>query len=374
MTLVLECNLCLLIFSQPTSINLLECTMSTIRFLKELSDGDHKIFDAVVLEIWNTQIRPIYCAILFGFEMTHELNEEIIAPLLQESEWFYGVNKIALEMMVLLETSVDRETEDSNLEVEESTRWPPLQDDFVMQRHLKQSSIPLQNSSLEVHKGVICAIQLSDDLTMLPQCVPSYESLFSKGSLHEQHSPTTIANVYQIDFIKLCAFRKANLLTGPVIVEDDVEELVVLGHSWGMDKSQVFSHFLLSMYKIGKDDMVEDLFLKSSRFLDVPSFLIGAMPLVCVRLNAAVAILRKTRQCRSILAMLDADTCEWVKEQAEVSSREKGIIEEHMVPLESTHSLIMRMTRMNVVNKIDAYALNGMCETLLKASEKDKEH
>lgn len=348
--------------------------MSTIRFLKGLSDGHQKIFDAIVLEIWNTQIRPIYCAILFGFEMTHELNEDIVAPLLQESGWFYGVNKIALEMFLLLETSVDRETEDSTLEVEESTRWPPLQEDFVMQRHLKQAAVPLNKTSLEVHKGVICAIQLSDDLRMLPQCVPSYESLFSKGSLHEQYSPNPEANEYQIDFIKSCSFRKATISIGPVIVEDDLEELVSLGRSWGVEKSQVFSLFLLSMYKIGKDDMIEDLFLRSSRLLDVSSFLAGAMPLVCVRLNAAVTMLRKTRQCRSILAMLDADTCEWVKEQAEASAKEKSIMEGDMVPLESTHSLITRMIRMNAVNKIDAYALNGMCGTLVKASEKYQEY
>ena len=77
--------------------------MSTNRFLIALSDGHQQIFDAIVLEIWNTQNRPKYCAILFGFEMTHELNEEIV--VLQES--------------------------------------PPLQDDFEIKRHLKQESPPL---------------------------------------------------------------------------------------------------------------------------------------------------------------------------------------------------------------------------------------
>ena len=331
--------------------------------------------NAVVLEVWNTQIRPIYCALLFGFEMTHELDEGMVAPLLQETGWFYGVNKVALELISLLELSLEKDESPSIVQDQEEKefRWPPLEEDVIMKRLLEQSSTDVNKEAIEVHKGVICAIQLSGDLSTLPECVPSYDSLFSKGSLFQHYSQPSKANEYQTDFIKSCVFRMATLFEGPVVVEEDLEGLFSLGRSWGMEKRFVISHFLLSMYEHGKDDMVEDLFLRNSRLVDMPSFLAGAIPLVCVRLNAAVKTLRKTRQCRGILAMLDADTCEWVKEQAE-SMTGNNINNGSTIPLESTHTLITRMSRMNAVNKIDAYALNGMCETLLSASEKYKKN
>ena len=101
-------------------------------------------------------------------------------------------------------------------------------------------------------------------------------------------------------------------------------------------------------------------------------FLDHGIAIVCVRLSTALSILKKAKQCRGILAMLDADTCEWVREQARTTRAQKPDIvaineEGSLISLDNTQALILRMKRMSSVNRIDAYALSVMCETLLKA-------
>merc|ERR1712194_187830 len=124
------------------------------------------------------------------------------------------------------------------------------------------------------------------------------------------------------------------------------------------------------MYELGKDETVEDLANRSSRLIEVETFLQKGIPIVCVRLHAAIITLKKAR-CRGILAMLDADTCEWVKEQAVLTEdRSEDAQRIHfkdengrLLSLLNTHALILRIKRMSSVNRIDAYALSVMCET-----------
>ena len=71
------------------------------------------------------------------------------------------------------------------------------------------------------------------------------------------------------------------------------------------------------MYELGKDNEVEEMVGTTKRILDMPSFIKGGVILSFVRLNAAVVLLKRSKHHRSLLAMLDADTCQWVQEEAE---------------------------------------------------------
>lgn len=141
-----------------------------------------------------------------------------------------------------------------------------------------------------------------------------------------------------------------------------------------MEKSKILTEFILVMYEVGKDDLIQHL-VSSTRLIEIERFSEGGMLIACVRLEAALATLKKAKQCRSILAMLDADTCEWVKEQAEINMIEKPeAIYTHdsngkLISLEHTQELILRIKRISPANRIDANALSVMCETLLQAAE-----
>jgi len=275
----------------------------------------------------------------------------------------------------LLRSTVDGEHIDIPLDANnESGAWPPQQKDIIIEGLLRRCG-RLDDGSLEIHGGVVCAVQLSDDLSSLSMCVPSFDSLFLRESFNQHFPKTSMPNEFQNDFIDAALRRKASHVDGPTVNHSDLDDIVALGRSWGLVKSQVLTQFLLVMYELGKDDVVDNLANSSTRLIEIETFLDGGIPIVCVRLNAAIGTLKKAKQCRSILAMLDADTCEWVKEQAVLTEEERPDRihwqDEYgkLISLMNTHALILRIKRMSSVNRIDAYALSVMCETLLKAVE-----
>ena len=139
-----------------------------------------------------------------------------------------------------------------------------------------------------------------------------------------------------------------------------------------MNKGQMFTQFVILVYEVGKDDMVEDMLNTTKRVLDMPTFIAGGILLSCVRLNTAVMIYKKSKHHRSFLAMLDADTCQWVKEEAEKAIAEKpelrDIGRDGKVPsIAKTNAFILQMIRMTVLNQSQTHALSIMSGTLLKA-------
>ena len=104
-----------------------------------------------LLEIWQTHIRPIYRALLFGFDEVHELGEETISPLFQDPFWFRNLNNISTKILKLLVSTTSSEGSDEieEVSVEDSHIWPKLQEDITIQAlHQKSfdfTNIPLQN-------------------------------------------------------------------------------------------------------------------------------------------------------------------------------------------------------------------------------------
>jgi hypothetical protein len=331
---------------------------------------------AVLLEIWEIHIRPIYRALLFGFDEVHELCEEIIAPLCLDPVWFHSLNKISMKVIMLLLSTTDNDPYEDVDEMNGAGNvhpeaWPKIKEDITINA-LFRKTFKLEESSLEAHRGIICAVRLNDDLSLLPLCVDSFDTVFLRQSFSISTSRSFTANEHQISFIQSATRQQAELAEGPMVTREYLDDIVSLGRSWGLDKGHILTQFLLVMYELGKDDYVEDLFNSITRLLDVDMFMDHGIAIVCVRLRTALTILKKAKQCRSILAMLDADTCEWVREQARTTCIENPdivVTDENgrLLSLDNTHALILRMKRMSSVNRIDAYALSVMCETLVKA-------
>ncbi len=358
--------------SQPESLHLLDDALDSMRSVNHTA-----VLSATLQEIWNSDLRPIYRGLLFGFHEVHEVSEEVITPLSEDSEWFHNFNKICMGFITLLRSTVDGDNDEIFEEKEAKLgAWPPLQKDHIID-HLLARSMVLDDASLEAHRGIICAMQLSNDLSLLPFCVPSFEECFLRNSFSQHIMVPSPPNEYQNSFIDEALRLKAFQISGLNVSHSSIEDLVSLGRSWGIDKSKVLTQFLLFMYELGKDEVVEELANSSTRLIEIDPFLDGGVPIVCVRLNAAIIALKKARY-RSVLAMLDADTCAWVKEQADLTENERDDSERiltrdedgKLISLLNTHALILRIKRMSSVNRIDAYALSVMCETLLKAVDK----
>lgn len=279
-------------------------------------------------------------------------------------------------MMLLstIESEPYEEADDLSFSHDEGTfAWPDIKDDVII-KSLYDNAVELDESSLEAHRGIICAVQLNDDLSLLPHCVDSFDSLFLRQSFGTKFPRSFTMNEDQQIFMENAIRRQAELCEGPTLNRDYLDDLVTLGRLWGLDKGRIVTQFLLMMYELGKDDFVEDFINSVTRLLDIDEFLDQGTAIVCVRLNAALSLLKKSKQCRTILAMLDADTCEWVREQARSTCEENPDIvvtneDGTLISLDSTHALILRMKRMSGSNRIDTYALFSMCETLLQAMD-----
>ena len=333
------------------------------------------LLSAVSQEIWNNYLRPIYRGVLFGFHEAHEICEDIISPLCGDPIWFASLNKLSTELIVLLRSTVDG----LSIEYEENAEengdkvWPPLQKDIILENLMRRSG-KLDDSSLEIHSAIVCAIQLTSSMESLTTCFPTLDILFLRESFTEHQHLSLVPNDEQSLFIDTALKMKVDRFVDSTVSYADLDDIVTLGRAWGMEKSKILTEFILVMYEVGKDDLIQHL-VSSTRLIEIERFSEGGMLIACVRLEAALATLKKAKQCRSILAMLDANTCEWVKEQAEINMIEKPeAIYTHdsngkLISLVYTQDLILRIKRISPANRIDANALSVMCETLLQAAE-----
>jgi hypothetical protein len=348
------------------------------------------LVSVVIQEIWNTHIRPIYRGMMFSFDDIHEVSEEVVLPLCDSPDWFTNFNAISLAFLDILYSDIDRIVLHGSDELtltffqKESTScdhclveevWPPLQPDHILISLCEKFKIKPQLQAIQVHKGVVAALSLGDDWTYLPDCVENIGSMFLPTSFYEELMPSIVANEHQIEYIERAIDKKAEIIQNESVKMDNLNDIITLGKTWGMLKTEIIVMFLMSMYELGKDRLVEGFLdvQANARLLDWDDFVERLVPIICVRLQVALYSLKKIKQCRVILATIDADICEWVKEQAEnVEELRPGRIcteDEGGQPirLEVTYDLILRLKRMSN-NGEDVCALRSMCEILLKAS------
>lgn len=371
--------------------------------LQKLSDAvkdiqsivNQSLVSVIIQEIWNVYIRPIYRGMMFSFDDITEVSYEAIMPLCESSSLFADLNHISLKLLDMLCDVIDRTNDVNDLKViaiflncNKSTiqgpsspddLWPPERTDYIISKLFQKYAIQPFKLAVQAHRGVVAALSLSNDWSSLPVCVESLGSMFLSRSLQDEISPVVIANEHQIKFIENAIESKAHRCQHKSVKMDDLNDIITLGQTWGMLKTEIITIFFTFMYEMGKDKLIEG-FLDTSinaKLLDPDDFMERVVPIVCVRLQVAIYNLRRNKHSRGILSSLDADTCEWVKEQAEIVEEERpGKIctdddSGKMVSLDVTYDLILRLKRMSD-NGEDACALRSMCEILLKASSLNK--
>jgi len=256
--------------------------------------------------------------------------------------------------------------------------WPTAHDDVILRR-LVQRSRPVQMDTLDIHKGIICAAHLTDDINSLVLCAPSFGDVFLSSSLFREPSRSGYCTEEQVLFLRGAVYKKAEEARGPVVDRFDVNEIESLGKAWGFGESKIRSDFILAMYLYGKDAMIGDMVTELASSQEIQNFVREGLCIASIRIHATLKILRQVKQFRPILSMLDAETCRWVKEQSDnglVRRRADGWDGNSFPSLSATHELILKLLRMSsgtgdksLIEK--SHALSVLSGTLLKAIQEE---
>ena len=275
-------------------------------------------------------MRPIYRALFFGFEDVVEISADILAPLCSNSDWLRGLTNTAIDLLSLIEASqstyINEENvyhyhfNESNLEC-----WDlDYKGDILLQR-LAAKTDSAQSSSINLHKGILHAFLLSDnDMDLASRCLPTADDIFLRKSISNDMLNSTSNQLIQLGFIEEIVLRKLRTFHGHTIDLSFIQKIQELGRIWGISANRIQTRFVLTLYRLGKDVIVDSSFLQSSQ-LDVSYFVKGGVEVVCVRLFLSIESLKKTRKYRHIISQLDADVLDWISDVA----NESMLLSEH---------------------------------------------
>jgi len=364
---------------KPGSLHLLKNAVSALRSLSGGEDLHWSIISAVRLELWQVHIRPVYRAIFFGFDDVSELSEDIMMPLCLNNDWLRGLSKIANEVLGLIE-SID-ETDKTNLESCEgevgtnySDGWSlNHENDFFLLNICKRTPI-MKRCALELHRGIIAALLFCDNLELISQCLPATDDIFLRSSLFTGVDGSPIEQDGRMNVVDEILLKKAQQVKTPVNFTQ-LNKIIELGERWGIPSVTICTRFVLAIYRVGKDAMVEDA-LSDDCQLDVELFVKSGVEIASVRLHVLVGTLKRVRKLRPIMAQLDADTCEWSKQMAEESQHLQEysqLVGADPPSLAMTHEFLMRLVQFSFMmgpnNRADAEmagALSAFSDSLIK--------
>lgn len=343
---------------RPHDLQVLANTLVALQALSIREDLE-SLAAAVRLEIWQSRIRPIYRALLFGFHDVQEVSEHVLMPLFHQRPWVREFGRLALEILTLLLQipwkGESMNTFEPQLEaVSDSESWPPLRKDFVLERHVQKSK-QIDRSSLDMHRAVICSLRVSDDVPLLVRCVPNFHECFEATALFGPVSSSSDdATEQRQPFLEDAIIAHAQNCP----VSDDLEtfglgDIETLGAIWKFDMKHVRTTFLLAMYEFGKDKAVDTLLTRNASLIDVPRLVEQGTDIVCRRLNDLLHTKRRhTPAIREVMGFLDADTCSWVRERAE-KSRSMVVFANLEVPIDFTRVFTLRLLSLSRVDRVD---------------------
>eukprot|EP00537_Pseudo-nitzschia_pungens_P000260 CAMPEP_0172374306 /NCGR_PEP_ID=MMETSP1060-20121228/55253_1 /TAXON_ID=37318 /ORGANISM="Pseudo-nitzschia pungens, Strain cf. cingulata" /LENGTH=1621 /DNA_ID=CAMNT_0013100911 /DNA_START=108 /DNA_END=4973 /DNA_ORIENTATION=+ len=330
---------------------------------------------AVILDVWQRQIRPIYRAMLFGFDDVQEISSDVITPLLNDSLWVDIFSKSAsmlLKLLAEINFGEGEQVKRWTCEVtEDDSTWPPVRQCFILQRLVARNKI-LDRGSLEAHQTLVYALRINDDLQKLTECIPSFYYLFLPETLFNEVFYTEEIEEKQHEFMQDSIVVFAKSYHGPNMDTLNMGDIDALADLWDFDSVNVNTLFLLSMYEFGKDAAVDELLTKSSSLISVEHFVDEGLDIMCRRLNNLLNV-NPSDEIREIMGTLDADICEWVKEKAEDS--EPLLNAKFDVKIGSTHLFGLRLLSLaatadvSKAERIQIHSLIVLSGTIVKVLE-----
>lgn len=364
----------------PSNMEVLNDALTALRALQMTPEYD-PLAAAVCLAVWQSQIRPIYRAHLFGFDDVQEVSENVVAPLLQSQTWLREFGRIALQVLSLLAKIPWKEETVNVFETqlggagEESETWPPVRSDFLLQK-LVEKSRRMDKIALNAHSVVVSALLVSDDIETLTQCAPAiYECFLPLALFNPVSAPPPSTSFVQRGFLEDAVIASAHAYSGPAMDSYNLGEIDALAKGWGFDLKVVRTLFLLAMYEFERDSIVDDLLTKSPSQIDVPRFVEDGVDIACRRLDHFLS--GKLTEVRNVLGLLDADLCEWVMQRAR-KSRSLVVISPLRIPIFSTHLFCLRLLTLSASANVDTtlrvkiHSMVVLTGTLVKAFEEAK--
>jgi len=363
----------------PKRVELLRDCLDALAALRE----DTEYAGAIRLEIWQTCIRPVFRAFLFGFDDVQEIQEDVYSPLMQNVDWMVRMGKAGLSILSLIEKSASIKTvlkEAPSSPTESPSGWPPVGPDTVLQS-LVHKFRPVDQNALDVHRVIVSGCMVSSDVHTLSECVEGFYDAFV--SLYQPSGPPGGDSEKQLDFLEHAIISRAENLHKPILDRFDLDEIETLALLWSIDVRDVRTIFLLAMYEFGKDAVVDDLLtrMSSQRGMDLTRFLEDGIGIVCRRLHQMLHV-KRGHEIRSLLGLLDADTTEWIRDQAEgtfsLLEDDTGVDRVVLdVPLQSTHYFVLRLMSIAVSHadkdtRVKLHSLSILTGTLLKELETQK--
>ena len=358
---------------KPKRIDILEDAIIAMQAID--LDKQKSVAYSVILEVWQSRIRPIFRAMLLGFADVQEISSEVIAPLLNDAGWVNAFSKLASKILDLLVEIIFEEGENvsewSSQVADDDTTWPPVRDCFILQRLVARNKA-LDRSALETHQTLVYALRINNDVQKLTECIPSFYHLFVHGALFTEVLYTEEIEEKQHEFMQdsIVAFAKA--YHGPNMDILNMGDIGTLADLWDFDMVNVNTLFLLSMYEFGKDAAVDELLTKSSSLISVQHFVDEGLDIMCRRLNNLLNV-NPSDDIRSIMGTLDADICEWVKDKAEDS--EPLLNAKFDVKIGSTHLFGLRLLSLAATadvqkdQRIQIHSLIVLSGTIVKVLE-----
>mmetsp|Transcript_33746 Transcript_33746/g.81816 ORF Transcript_33746/g.81816 Transcript_33746/m.81816 type:complete len:1419 (+) Transcript_33746:672-4928(+) len=318
---------------------------SALVALKSIDPVEHKrIASSLRLDIWQSRVRPVYRALLMGFDDVQEVSQEIVAPLFHDPEWVKALNEIAAYVLDLLAEIKWHESEridlwDTDYD-EDSSTWPPVGDCVVLKRLVKRNRAIFE-SALDAHRMLLKALKLSKNISSHSQCIPSFYDLFTPSMMFNNAVSHPEEEEKQHSFLQEAIVTYARNYEGPNLESLSLGEVESLADLWEFDMVNVRTLFLLSMYEFGKDNIVDEVLTKSASLVSVQHFCDDGVEIICRRLDYLMGE-ESPFDVSNVIGSLDADMCDWVREKAEESDPlvDGGILD---VPIGSTHLFGLRL-------------------------------
>mmetsp|Transcript_9725 Transcript_9725/g.22119 ORF Transcript_9725/g.22119 Transcript_9725/m.22119 type:complete len:1549 (+) Transcript_9725:198-4844(+) len=292
---------------RPRDLHLLKHTVSALQTAAE-STEDSKVFRGAILEVYQSYVRPVCRAMLFGFD-EEEVSRDVMSPLLGDTAWVNDFTRVARKILSMI---VECSSNEGPGIYSESTSklWPYA---CPVLETLTKKYMGVQQSSIEIHYVALFGFEMTQDLAAVRRAVPCLERLFLVRSLH---SKMTTKVEQKMDLFR-CAVAKCAENTSMQTKLD--ASLFLFGRVLGVDLALGKTWFATEMLKLGKDAMISNLITTS---LDEDLFFSEVKLILCIRIGSSIESLRQMKNYRQVISSLDADAVRWVQDEASKCSRE----------------------------------------------------
>ena len=341
---------------QPDELEILE---DAIVALKTIDPEELKrVAYAVRLEIWQSRIRPVYHALMFGFDDVQEVSPDVVAPLFQDVDWVKRFSEITTTVLDMLNQFEWHEAEILNLreeylEVTDSSEvesWPALVECPILNKLIDKNK-KMKVTAFEAHRMLMAALKVTQDFAKLARCIPSFYDLFTPGALFKKAIPLEDAEENQQALMQDAVVEYARNYNGPSMDTLHLADIEVLSDLFEFEMENIRTLFLLAMYEFGKDRLVDEIITRSGPAISVVHFCAGGVEIICRRLHHLIHV-NPSNDMKALMGTLDANMCEWIKEKSENS--ESLIGQTNMtVPVGNTHLFALRLLSLGASADID---------------------